>query len=124
MFSTGVNKENRQSEDCRSFVLLQSIKVTIYCASFRAKVTASLLDALYRMDQQLLVDRSGILDAYRSACVTLGKEVSVVKADGTVRHGTALDIDEYGALRVHFPDTGTETVNSGEVSVRGMYGYL
>lgn len=90
----------------------------------RAKVTASLLDALYRMDQQLLVDRSGILDAYRSACVTLGKEVSVVKADGTVRHGTALDIDEYGALRVHFPDTGTETVNSGEVSVRGMYGYL
>ena len=38
--------------------------------------------------------------------------------------GTALDIDEYGALRVHFPDTGTETVNSGEVSVRGMYGYL
>lgn len=41
-----------------------------------------------------------------------------------VRHGLAQDIDEDGALVVRFPDGHTEAVNSGEVSVRGMYGYV
>ena len=90
----------------------------------RAKVAAAMMDALYRMDRQLLTRRQAILDRYRTDCITLGMEVSVVKADGSVRYGTALDIDEEGALLVQFRDGGTETVNSGEVSVRGMYGYV
>ena len=48
----------------------------------------------------------------------------MVKADGSVRHGTAVDVDKEGALLVRFTDNTTETVNSGEVSVRGMYGYV
>ena len=90
----------------------------------REQVAAAMLDALYRMDQSLLTNREEILDRYRSDCITLGKEVSVVKADGSVRHGTALDIDNEGALVVRFPNGTAETVNSGEVSVRGMYGYV
>ena len=90
----------------------------------RAQVAAALLDALYRMDQALLTDRSGIMDLYRKDCITLGKEISLVKADGSVRHGTAMDIDEAGGLMVSFADGTQETVTSGEVSVRGMYGYV
>lgn len=90
----------------------------------RARVTAALLDALYRMDQFLLTNRSVIMDRYRASCITLGREVSLLKADGTVRHGTALDIDEAGGLVVSFTDGTRETVTSGEVSVRGMYGYI
>lgn len=90
----------------------------------RAKVAAALMDALYRMDQCLLTDQVSIIERYRRDCITLGQAVSVVRADGTVHHGTALDIDEEGALLVRFVDGHNEFVTSGEVSIRGMYGYL
>jgi len=89
----------------------------------RAKVAAAMMDALYRMDAALLTGKADILNRYRRDCITLGQEVSVVRGEN-VRHGTALDIDEDGALIVRFSDRKCETVNSGEVSVRGMYGYV
>ena len=87
----------------------------------RAKVAAAMMDALYRMD---LGEKEKILAQYRTDCVTLGKEVSLVRADGMVHHCTALDIDNEGALIVQHPDGHLETVSSGEVSIRGMYGYV
>ena len=90
----------------------------------RAKVAAAMMDALYRMDKALLPQKDSLMEQYRQDCVTLGQAVSVLKADGSVRHGTALDIDGEGALLVRFSTGETETVNSGEVSIRGMYGYL
>ena len=89
----------------------------------RAQVAAAMIDALCRMDQQLLTGNDALLDRYRASCVTLGKDVSLLKADGSVRYGRALDIDGDGALVVRFSDGSLETVNSGEISVRGMYGY-
>lgn len=85
----------------------------------RSQVAASIIEALWRMD---LKDIS--MDRYRADCMTLGREISLVKADGPARHGTALDVDPSGALIVRFSDGHIETVNSGEVSVRGMYGYV
>ena len=89
----------------------------------RAKVAAAMMDALYRMDAQLLTGKTQILNRYRAGCITLGQEISLVRGD-EIRHGTALDIDEDGALIVRFHNGLTETINSGEVSVRGMYGYV
>ena len=89
----------------------------------RALVAAAMMDALYRMDQTLLTGKAHTLSRYRKDCITLGKEVSLVRGD-EIRHGTALDIDCDGALIVRFSDNTCETVNSGEVSVRGMYGYV
>ena len=87
----------------------------------RAKVAAAMMDALYRMD---LSKKEEIITQYRTDCVTLGKEVSVVRADGIFHHCTAMDIDEEGALIVRHADGRLETVSSGEVSIRGMYGYV
>ena len=87
----------------------------------RTKVAAAMMDALYRMN---LTEKEKILAQYRANCVTLGKEVSVVRADGIVHHCTALDIDDEGALIVRHADGHLETVSSGEVSIRGMYGYV
>ena len=89
----------------------------------RAAVAAAMMDALYRMDAYLLTDKAQILRQYRTDCITLGQEVSLVRGE-EIRHGTALDIDDDGALLVRLPDGSTEVVNSGEVSVRGMYGYV
>ena len=90
----------------------------------RSRVAAAMVDALYCMSRNLLTCKREILAQYRADCITLGKEISLVKADEVIRHGTALDIDETGALIVAFEDGPVTTVNSGEVSVRGMYGYV
>ena len=88
-----------------------------------ARLAAAMLDALHRMDARLLTQKAVILDAYRTGCVTLGKDISVVRGDD-IRHGKALRVDDEGALVVSYPDGTVQTVNSGEVSIRGMYGYV
>lgn len=89
----------------------------------RAQVAASMLDALYRMNETLLTGVDAMFTQYRKDCVTLGHPVSLVRG-GEVRHAFAETVDEAGALVVRYPDGHREAVNSGEVSVRGMYGYL
>lgn len=63
-----------------------------------------------------------ILDEYKENCVTIGREVDVIFKKETVR-GRAFDVDSTGALVVE-TDDGTIRVTSGEVSVRGIYGYV
>ena len=60
---------------------------------------------------------------YQTDCITVGKEISLVRGD-SVRHGTAIGIDAQGSLLVRFSDGREEAINSGEISVRGMYGYI
>ena len=88
-----------------------------------AALAAAMLKQLARMDATLLTGKDAMLDAYRRDCVTLGREISVVRGQ-EVHHGTALSIDDEGALVVSYPDGTAETVNSGEVSIRSMYGYV
>ena len=68
-------------------------------------------------------DKCATMERYRSDCITIGKDVSLLRGDD-VRHGHAAGVDDSGALIVRFPDGTVEAVNSGEVSVRGMYGYI
>ena len=90
----------------------------------RDAVIAAMMEALHRMDSQLLTEKAAILEAYRRSCITIGRQVSLLRVGDPVRHGRAVDMDDEGALIVEFADGHRETVNSGEVSVRGMYGYL
>ena len=90
----------------------------------RARVAAAMIDALWAMDRTLLTGKDALISQYRSDCITLGKRISIVTADGASRHGTALDIDSEGALIVRLDNGSVETVSSGEVSIRGMYGYV
>ena len=86
-------------------------------------VAAAMLEQLARMDASLLEGKAAILDAYRRDCVTLGRQISVVRGQN-IRHGIAISVDDEGALLVAYGDGTTESVNSGEVSIRGMYGYV
>lgn len=88
-----------------------------------SRVAAAMMEALRGMDSELLPCREEILQRYRADCMTIGKEISLVRGD-EIRRGKALDVDENGALVVAFSDGHMEAVNSGEVSVRGMYGYV
>lgn len=88
----------------------------------RATIISEILTALQHMCVDLL-DPGPILLRYRNDCITIGQEISLIRGD-EISHGTALDVDETGALVVHFDDGQIRAVNSGEVSIRGMYGYV
>ena len=89
----------------------------------RCTVAAAMMEALHAMSCTLLSGKFAMLRQYRRDCMTLGQDISILRGD-EVRHGHALDIDDDGALIVRLVDGIVEAVNSGEVSVRGMYGYL
>ena len=88
-----------------------------------ARLAAAMIESLAAMNDRLLADKHRILDAYRDRCITLGQDVVAVRG-GTRRYGTALDLDPDGGLIVRFADGSIQSVSSGEVSIRGMYGYL
>lgn len=100
-----------------------SLKMVTGKETDRALLAAKMIEALYQMNRELLSDRAGILARYRQDCITLRQEISLVRGD-EIRHGKALDVDENGALVVRYEDDTIEAVNSGEVSVRGMYHYV
>ena len=64
-----------------------------------------------------------IWPSYRRRCVNLGRTVRLLRPDGGGETAEALDIDEEFGLVVRRPDGAVKTVRSGEVSVRGLYGY-
>ena len=88
-----------------------------------AALVAAMIRALYRMDSTAYPDRCRTMDQYRKDCITLNREVLVLRGD-SVRPGIALDVDDEGALAVAFPDGTSQLVNSGEVSIRGKDGYI
>lgn len=88
-----------------------------------APMAAAMIAALHRMDESLFFPLPVLMDQYRADCLTTGHDVSLVRGD-EVRHGYAVSITDGGALVVQFADGTTEAVNSGEVSVRGLYGYV
>lgn len=88
----------------------------------RRELAAALLKELDAMNAAFPRGREGYLAEYRCRCVTLGKEVKLVRPTGETQ-ATALDVDGGFALRVRLADGREEAVSSGEVSVRGVLGY-
>jgi BirA family biotin operon repressor/biotin-[acetyl-CoA-carboxylase] ligase len=88
-----------------------------------AMLAAAMVEALWKMNAVLLSEKAQLMATYKENCITLGKEIQVIRQD-EIRLGKALDLDSDGGLLVQYEDGTTEMVSSGEVSVRGMYGYL
>lgn len=87
------------------------------------RLAAAMVEALYKMSLALFSEKAWIMDVYKANCITLGKEIQVLRHDSALP-GIAVDLDADGGLLVQYPDGTRETVSSGEVSVRGMYGYI
>ena len=87
------------------------------------ELAAALLRQLDCMYGALRTNRmAGYLSAYRKGCVHLGKQVRLI---GPTSQETvlALEIDEDFGLVVLGADGQRRTVHTGELSVRGLYGY-
>lgn len=90
----------------------------------RPALAAAEIRALDRLYADLLAGNlSPYLAACRRDCVNLGKTVQLISPDGARETAQALDIDGDFGLVVRTASGETRSVRSGEVSVRGMYGY-
>ncbi|MGN8898161.1 biotin--[acetyl-CoA-carboxylase] ligase [Flavonifractor sp. HCP28S3_F3] len=89
----------------------------------RAEVARALLDSLDRLYTGFPQERAQWLERYRADCLTVGQPIRVLFAAGE-REGTALGVEEDFSLRVAWKDGGEEVISSGEVSVRGLLGYV
>ena len=86
-------------------------------------LAAAMTEELYALSGSLLTQKEILMASYKESCITLGKDVVLIRGE-EVRYGRALDLDDSGALLVDFGNGDIRPVSSGEVSVRGMYGYL
>ncbi len=89
----------------------------------RALLAAEMIRAFDALAVAFPAKRAEYLALYRQSCVTIGQRVRVLSGE-TVREGEALDVDGRFGLVVRLDGGAVETVTSGEVSVRGLYGYV
>ena len=68
-------------------------------------------------------DLSGIVEPYNAGLINRGREVRVLDPQGEY-NGVARGIDNSGELIVELADGTLTNVYAGEVSVRGIYGYV
>lgn len=89
----------------------------------RHQIAAEILVQLSKMDALLLSDQQQLMARYRQDCITLNQPICILQNDA-ISYGTAVDILPNGTLLVRLADGSEKAVNSGEVSIRGMYGYV
>ena len=90
----------------------------------RAELAVHLLAALDEMYAAFPQGKNEYLAEYRRRCVTTGHEVALVRPDGSREPAFAREVDDDFALVCRLPDGSTRTVTAGEVSVRGLLGYV
>ncbi|MEG1072386.1 MAG: biotin--[acetyl-CoA-carboxylase] ligase [Oscillospiraceae bacterium] len=81
------------------------------------KLLAEILARLETMSRRFPHEKAAVLQAYRQSCVTLNRPVTLLRPNGATP-AFALDIDDNFGLRVAYENGTTETIQSGEVSVR------
>ena len=91
----------------------------------RKALAASVLSEFEEIYKVFVRDGSirSFLDEYKSKSAVLEKEVILISKKEEIA-GLAVDISEEGHLVVKLADGSCREVMSGEVSVRGIYGYI
>lgn len=85
---------------------------------------SALLDAIVaRVKKRAAMTFAECYDDYKARLVNLGREVRLISADGGERTAFAVDVAPNGFL-ICRDESGFFEVSSGEVSVRGLDGYI
>lgn len=91
----------------------------------RSSLIASILEAFEGFYEEFISqgDLSGLIIVYNSCMINAGREVRILDNAGEYT-GKAIGINEKGELLVEMQSGEVKHVISGEVSVRGLYGYV
>ena len=124
VIGVGVNVLH-QPEDFSADVaqMATSLSQELGYAVSRPQLAAQIIAALMGLVGDLGGDPRPYLQKYRKDCATLGQEVQLLWRDRQER-AFAEEIDDQFGLVVRYGDGRREIIRSGEVSVRGLYGYV
>ena len=102
-----------------------SLRLECGCAIRRAPLIAAVMEHLEKNYETFLEteDLSGLLDRYSALLVNRDRDVLVIGNGGEYR-AHALGVERTGELIVRREDGTVEKIYAGEVSVRGVYGYV
>ena len=87
----------------------------------RESIINNLLEEFEKTYTDFIEGKPFISD-YEKLCININRQVTFVK-DGEEINGIAVNVAENGELVIKKEDGTTLNINSGEVSVRGIYGY-
>ena len=73
------------------------------------------------MAEQFPREKATWLRRYRSGCISTGRGVRVIRGNES-RAAFSLEVEDDFALRVRYEDGTEESVNAGDVSIRGLMG--
>lgn len=103
--------------------MASSLDAVLGTSVSRPRLAAALMEELDILRRDIMWEPLRYLDEYRSRCVTIGRAVQLLRSEER-QTATAMDVDGQFGLVVRHDDGREETVRSGEVSVRGLYGYV
>jgi len=120
----GINVNHRAEdfgEDIRD--IATSLALELGHPVRRAELAACVIRALDKMYAGFPRNKQEYLDKYRADCLTTGQRVQVITPVSR-EEAFAVEIDDEFRLVVEYPDGTRKALSTGEVSVRGMYGYV
>lgn len=100
-----------------------SLAQALGMAPDRTELAARVIRSLNALYDDFPAQNAAYLDHFRRDCLTVGNPIKVISGAGE-RIGTATGISDDFGLTVRWEDGSTETLTSGEVSVRGLYDYV
>ena len=108
---------------------LREIATSLYLETGKPIERCELIGAFleqFEKDYELFLEKrnlSGILPGYNARLINQGREVKILDVAGEYT-GISRGVTKTGELLVEREDGRLETVYAGEVSVRGLYGYV
>lgn len=123
VIGVGVNVNQKNFEEELPYATSLNIEgKTTYRRSMIVKEFMDIFEIAYEKykESESLVE---FLPRYENKCITLGKEVKIIEG-GKEIIAKAVRVVENGNLIVLLPDGQEKQVYAGEVSVRGLFGYI
>ena len=120
----GINANNREFPD-----EIKETASSLFIESGKPVKRAAVIEAVGRYFEQYydefikVGDLSLIMDEYNGMLANAGKQVRIISNDSEEVY-TAIGINPQGELVVKDADGNVKDIRSGEVSVRGLYGYV
>ena len=119
----GINVHQRLTDfDGEVAQIATSLDLALGGSACRAQLAAALLEEMDILRREVLFAPEKWLAEYRAACLNIGKTVQLIWGEER-EPAQALAVDDRYGLVVRHRDGRVETLRSGEVSVRGLYGY-
>ncbi len=84
----------------------------------RNRLIAEVINEMMKLLEN--IESREFINEYRKRSVVIGKDILILRGNDNIT-AKALDVDDNGGLVVRFEDGSTQTLTSGEISIRGDF---